>query len=195
MTSIRKMYSVILAIMVMGALVWVPGAAAQTCPTVTPGQIVVSPTSVCFEASPQHDVSGPLAVTVTSYRLLIFNKGVDPTSGMPINGSGVDLGKPTPVGPNRIIQMSRAELGSLPTGVELFAVVDTVGPTGVGRSLPSNFFGRAAAGSPTPVKAPTIARRFWSMDSISVHNEKCDSELNYVSTSELWRLTARKSSD
>ena len=157
-------------------------ALAQTCPTVPAGTVVVNPTQVCFEASADHDSTGPLSVSVSKYLVRIYLKGVDPTTGQPV--TTVDLGKPAPVGPNKIIQMARSELGSLPAGQKMFATVDAVGSNGLsGRSPISNFFGRAQTGAPSPVKPPTITRRFWSSPGIGLDKYVLENTLSFDSTS------------
>jgi hypothetical protein len=138
-------------------------AAAQTCPG-DATTFVVNPTGVCFEASPDHDATSPLATSVAKYVLKFYSRGVDTTdpTSKAMNEPGIDLGKPTPVGPNRIISMQRSELGAVPIGMELIGVVEAVGTNGAaGRSAPGNPFGKnnpQAAPRPS-ASAPIIFRQ------------------------------------
>jgi hypothetical protein len=134
-------------------------SAAQTCAG-DATTLVRDPTTFCFEASADHDATDLGQPVVTGYRLLYFADGVDPATGSPLNGTGLDLGKPTPVGPNKIIQGSPVNLlASVPIGMIVRASVVAYGPTGSGRSALGNPFGKSRQTPPSPpVKAPIISR-------------------------------------
>lgn len=118
--------------------VWASVAAAQ----------VVNPRTVEFTPSADHAVTLPDGTpVVTSYRLEIWLVGASAAwSTMPLD-------KPTPEGDGKI-RVTPALLLAVPAGPPHVAYVVAVGPTGEGRSAPSNeFLRRGAPGAPTNVRS------------------------------------------
>ena len=129
---------------------------AQTNPCGTaPGTLVVNPNEVCF-TSADHATLEFGQPRITEYRLSLFLKGVDVTSGQPVQS--MSLGRPTPSA-DGAIRVSRADLGASSVGQELFATIDEVWSGGVVRSAASNFFGRSNPTPPAQSTAPVVVRR------------------------------------
>jgi hypothetical protein len=131
-------------------------AQAQTNPCgAPPGTLVVNPNEICF-TSPDHGELEFGQPRISEYRLLLFLKGVNPTTGSPVQT--ISLGRPTPAA-DGAIRISRTDLGATSIGNELFSTVDSVWSGGVVRSLASNFFGRTNQTAPAPVTPPVASRR------------------------------------
>lgn len=134
--------AVVIATVVFALLLaWCPAAVAQT--------VVLNPTTVEFDPSPDHALNGlDGAPLVTRYQLEMFLEG----AVLPF--SVQDLGKPSP-GPDGKIRIVNASwFVALAMNVRYVAKVLTIGPTGVGVSDPSNPFGRT--GPPRPVSGLVV---------------------------------------
>lgn len=138
MKTLSRVTLVLVALLALPAL-----AVAQT--------VVVNPTTVSFDPSPDHAAVGlDGAALVTSYSLRFYAEG----AGSPTQTQ--DLGKPAPGTDGRITIANRALFAGAPLSLntKYVAKVATVGPTGVAESDPSNPFGNA--GPPRKGSAPTV---------------------------------------
>lgn len=138
-------------------------AYGQSCPAApTPGTITTNANAICFTASGDHDALDLGQPVLAEYRLDFFMQGVDSTDITKQPFQQVSLGKPTPQGPNKIIQMQRNELSAVPVGQLFYGVIEAVGTNGAAaRSAPStNFFGVRSNRSPAaPTGTPIIFRQ------------------------------------
>lgn len=108
-------------------------------PAVATAQTVTNPTSVEFTPSADHAVTmADGRPMVTEYRFEVWAAGA--TAPM----QSTSLAKPAPEGDGKI-RTAPALLLALPIGQTFTATVTAVGPTGEGRSTPSNPFERRAA--------------------------------------------------
>lgn len=108
-------------------------------PAVAGAQTVTNPTTVEFTPSADHVVTlGDGRPMVTEYRFELWAAGA--TAPM----QSTSLGKPDPQSDGKV-RTSPAVLLALPVGQTFTATVSAVGPTGEGRSTPSNPFERRAA--------------------------------------------------
>jgi hypothetical protein len=131
-------------------------AQAQTSPCgAAPGTLVVNPNEICFTSS-DHNATEFGQPRISEYRLSLFLKGVNPTTGEPVQT--ISLGRPAPAA-DGAIRISRADLGATSIGNELFSTIDEVWSGGVVRSLASNFFGRSNQTAPASATPPVVNRR------------------------------------
>ena len=101
--------------------------------TVTVTAITTPPTTLIFQASPDH------TTLVTSYRLDVFASGANPATATPIATS--NLGKPTPAANNDITVNLATFFASLAPG-NYIATVSAIGTSGSARSDPPTAFTR-----------------------------------------------------
>lgn len=150
-----------IVLLVVGFLCIAGSVQAQTCPTVPPGTILTNANTVCFTASGDHDATDLGQPVLAEYRLDFFLQGVDSTDPTKQPFQQVSLGKPAPVGPNKIILLQRAELSATPVGQLFFGVVEAVGTNGAAsRSAPSPaFFGVRSNRTPAAPSALTISHQ------------------------------------
>lgn len=156
-----QMHIVKASIVLLCLLASVSTARAQSCPADVPvGTVVLNANGICYVASDEHDATDPVSGTavLTGYSLCFFASGVDSADPavQPIQAC-TSLGKPTPAGPNKIIQMARSEFGAVPVGALYKAVITADGPGGSLRSPGSHgFFGRPINRPPHAPGAPII---------------------------------------
>jgi hypothetical protein len=135
---------------------------AQDCPAEVPvGTVILNPNGVCFPASPDHNVIDPVSglPRVTKYDLCFFDSTVNSDDLTKLPVQCFPLGKPTPGGPNSVIQVTNASyFGGWPlTGTLYKGVLVTTGPTGVTRSSGSHgFFGVANSSPPRAAGSPVF---------------------------------------
>lgn len=114
-------------------------------------QVVVNPTTIEWDPSPDHAGLGldgqPL---VASYRVDIYLESNQAAPALTF-----DAGKPAPVS-GKITIINPAWFAVPIANVRYVAKVAAVGPTGIGQSVPSNPFGMT--GPPAPPGAPTVTR-------------------------------------
>lgn len=123
----------------MRKALWVVGLVGLVAPAAW-AQVTTNPTVVEFTASADHDViMGDGRPMVQEYRFEIWAQGAQAPM------STTSLGKPDVVGPGNRISTSPAVLLGIPVGQVFVATVTAIGPTGEGRSNPSNPFERRAA--------------------------------------------------
>jgi hypothetical protein len=108
-------------------------------PAVAVGQVTTNPNVVEFTPSADHTVTmGDGRPMVTEYRFEVWAAG----ASAPMQSTS--LGKPDPQTDGKV-RTSPALLLALPVGQTFTATVTAVGPTGEGRSTPSNPFERRTA--------------------------------------------------
>jgi hypothetical protein len=113
---------------------------------------IPNPSVLEFTASADHNavILGGTDPLVTRYDLELYLEG----AALPFQTYSV--GKPTPDAQNKIIVTNRAWFIGSANNVRCIARVVAVGPTGVGRSEPSNPFGNV--GPPAVIPAPPVVR-------------------------------------
>lgn len=128
---------------ILMALVVMPAAAQG---------VAVNPTTVVFDPSPDHNLTGlDGQPKVTSYMLRFYLEG----ASSPVQEQ--TLGKPTPGGDGKITITNRSLFTGTPLALDTryVAKVAAIGPTGEGLSDPSNPFGNAEPPRQVPT-APLI---------------------------------------
>jgi len=134
-------------------------AQAQTCPA-APSGTVVSPTQLCFVASPDHDALDLGTPVVSGYTLGYCVKGSDAATCTPVQSQS--LGKPSYAGPNKIIVVNKSSLPTLfatPIGQEYITVLTVNGEdAGLFARYPAgNPFGQPSHQAPRPAAVPPVA--------------------------------------
>ncbi len=111
-------------------------------PVVAAAQSTINPSMVEFTPSADHAALTPEGQpVVTEYRFEVWIQG----AAAPMQTT--TLGKPAPESDGKI-RATPALLLAVPVGQTCYATVSAIGPTGEGRSLPSNLFERRLSPAP-----------------------------------------------
>ena len=136
-----------LALAFLCAFSTLANAQAVTCS----GSPALSPTSITFTASPDHNATQPVTgvVLLTKYAGAIFKSG-DSTPTVT-----VDFGKPTPNGSNAIA-LANVIPQTLAKDTVFCLRLDAVGPGGTGSTAPVPFDFPTAVQAPRPAPAVSL---------------------------------------